>query len=83
MITDSVDENNDIVITFRSKDKLFPQDEINVGELITFTYLIGREEYDQIIHRTYEHGMELKWILYADDMVPKRGIVPFTELRNY
>lgn len=64
------------IIEFRSIEKLFPKDEFDVGKLLALIYRVDNNVYSKWNTDT------LKWDLYADNMQPKKGEVPFSTL-NY
>lgn len=83
LITDSKNDQDDYVITFRSKDKLFPEDVIDIGQHINFTYDIDDGTYARIRTLSRERNLSVHWVLFADNMVPKHGSVPFSSLHKY
>jgi hypothetical protein len=75
----SVREERDLIhITYRSKDTLFPQDQLDLSEAIGLRYRINQD-----IYANQRDMPPLKWILYADNMQPKRGEVSLEDLNNY
>jgi hypothetical protein len=65
-------------VTYRSKDVLFPQDELDLTEAIGLRY-----KFDDSVYENLGEMPPLHWILSADDMRQKQGDVPLTELNNY
>ena len=76
------DKNNDHVLTYHSAEKLFPEDEVDVGKEIKLQYEIDDEAYKKI-ELSCKQDHFLSWILYADNMLPKRDKIPFSKLHNY
>jgi hypothetical protein len=77
--------NIDYEIAYRSTVPLFPEDEINIGKTIAFRYYITKENWNS---QSWEQGqtideLSLKWTLFADDMPPKTGEIPFEKLNNF
>ncbi len=79
LITVDDSQYNSYKITYRSKDILFPKDDINVCERINLQYKIDTNTYLLIQGRK----LEVKWILFADDMPPKQGNILLSELNEY
>jgi hypothetical protein len=67
------------IFIYRSKDILFPKDDINVCERINLRYKVDDSTFQKIEGRKYE----IEWTLYADDMPPKQGKVLFSSLNEY
>ena len=67
-----------VQITYRSKDTLFPQDKLDISEAIGLSFIINQSVYSNI-----EDMPPLSWILYADNLNPKQGEIPLTQLNNY
>lgn len=74
----------DYVISYQSKRVLFPNEERNIGEEILFPYRMDGKIYGEL------RGLELSgkeamidWTLYADNMTPKTGSIPFRALHDY
>jgi hypothetical protein len=78
----SKDKNNDHVLTYHSAERLFPEDEVDVGKEIKLQYKIDDEAYEKI-ELSCKRNYFLSWILYADNMLPKRDKIPFSKLHNY
>lgn len=77
-------KTHDHLIIYRSKIVLFPNEEREIGQEIVWDYEIDKEKYEKL--RSLEmRGFEpsVEWILYADDMTPKQGSVPFGNLNDY
>lgn len=84
------DDSGDFLITYRSRDVLFPKDEIDVGKSIDWEYHFDDGVYSlanpwPILADPWPMREKpvLDWILYADNMVPKRGKIPLSELNVY
>lgn len=79
------DKNNDYVLTYYSYSdiKLFPEDEIEIGQEIKFEYKIDDEAYEQIERISSRRELFLDWSLYADNMMPKHGKISFSKLHVY
>ena len=85
LIRPPYDKNNDYVLTYYSHSdiKLFPEDEIDIGQEIKFEYKIDDEAYEQIELISSRRELFLDWSLYADNMMPKRGKISFFKLHEY
>lgn len=77
-------DNGEFIISYRSREVLFPQDEIDINDDIAWCYKIDRDSYNRIIIASHK-GDEpiIKWTLYADNMLPKHGSIPITALHEY
>jgi hypothetical protein len=62
-------------VRFRSKDVLFPNDSMVISEDVSLKYVINGQ-----IFFNRDRIPALEWILYADNMLPKQGRIPFDEL---
>jgi hypothetical protein len=67
-----------IRISYRSKNVLFPQEKLDIGDSIGLRYRINQDIYDDI-----KEIPLLRWTLYADNMVPERGEISISQLNNY
>jgi hypothetical protein len=65
-------------VSYVSKDKIFRGEVPDLTDAIGLTYRI-----DSSVYHNLEVMSPISWILYADDMVPKRGHVPMSQLNNY
>jgi hypothetical protein len=83
LITKGKNENDDYIHSFRSKNLLFPQDDFDIGELINLQYSINHKADISIRALNRGRGTDVEWILFADDMEPKKGKVSFSELHKY
>jgi hypothetical protein len=74
----------DHAVTFRSKEILFPKDEFDVGDIIKLNYFIDDAAFIGLTE-SKNQGKEkmVKWVLYADDMLPKDGEIPFSSLYDF
>lgn len=83
-ITFSGKGSSNLLVTFRSIEKLFPKDEFDVGNLLGLRYIIDNQAY-LIINGSLpsRKALSLKWVLYADNMQPKSGEIPFSELHIF
>jgi hypothetical protein len=77
------DDNGDHLIIFRSRDKLFPEDEIDVGREAALVYHINNAAYAKIRELGRHHELALNWVLFADDMPSKKGKIPFSKLHSF
>ena len=78
------DSSNDHSITYRSSGVLFPQEELDLSPLANLEY-----RFDQTVHSDItpwpgqaSSPSALRWVLYADDMPPRRGEVPLSKLNE-
>lgn len=68
---------------FRSMDVLFPEDSIGIGTSSSrscFSYRVDSDGYEEWMHTMKQSNLHLEWVLFADDMPPKRCKVSFAEL---
>ena len=80
----SKNDNGDHVVIFRSKEALFPKDEFDVGNIIKLNYFMTTDLFFRLteyINRGDER--KIRWTLYADDMPPKSGEIPFSTLYDF
>jgi hypothetical protein len=70
-------------VAFWSKEVLFPKDEVELTELFRITYYLDNHALAKL-REDKTKGVEkmLGWALYADDMPPKTGEIPFSTLHN-
>jgi hypothetical protein len=71
---------NYIGVAYRSKEILFPGDEMDIGTEIGYTCTIEPRDHDEWFDSVTRSRDILNWTLYADDMPPRRGEIPFPEL---
>jgi len=71
-------------VEFKSREILFPKEELDVGSLINLEFSIETRVRHYLL-KTKSTGSELvlRWTLYADDMPQKNGIIPFSSLCDY
>ena len=76
-------DNGDPIVAYRCRSVLFPEQELDIGSEIRWTYQINRDV-RHLISRAKREGWDLSinWTLYADDMKPKRGSKSFSELHG-
>lgn len=82
-ITGSSNEDNDHVISFMSREVLFPSDEVDVGHYLDLNYIVDEPARKWIWQKMRDNELNLEWMLYADDMKPKLGSIPFSELHQF
>jgi len=71
-------EGSMIRVAYRSKDILFSQDRLNLGDKIGLKYHINQDVYANI------NDMPLiRWTFYADNLRPKEGEISLANLNNY
>ena len=76
----NTDEGN-YQIVFRSKNVLFPKDGINLTEMVNLRYKIDTKLHHRLMEKKNTgNEIALKWILFADNMPPKFGEIPFSNL---
>jgi hypothetical protein len=78
----------DILITYRSTEVLFPNEELNISSAIRWGY--HRQEQDPRddlkipwIDFSKKSGWFLEWVLYADNMPSKKGETPIYKLEGF
>jgi hypothetical protein len=73
---------NELVFVYRSKKVCFPEEEIDIGREIAIRYMINSQIYanSQI---AWDRGPTVSWTLYADNMIPKTGSMPFEKLQCF
>jgi hypothetical protein len=77
-------KTHDHLVIYHSKTVLFPNEERDIGQEIVWDYEMSSEKYGKV--RDLEmRGAEpfVEWTLYADNMTPKQGRVPFSSLNDY
>jgi len=80
----STDTNGNFRISYRSKEVIFPEDEIDINEDIAWCYTIDSESYHRIRDaKANGEDPKIEWVLYADDMSPKRGSKSISEFYDY
>jgi len=74
--------SDDLAVTFLSSEKLFPEDEIDVGIQLNLQYYVTTDgHFDLAV--TQKRASCLQWTLFADNMTPKQGKKPFAELNRF
>ena len=74
---------NYIGVAYRSKEILVPGDEMDIGTEIEYTCTMEHSDHDEWFDSVTLSSDSLNWTLYADDMPPRRGEIPFPELFGY
>jgi schlafen family protein len=77
-------EDGDAMVVYRSKGVLFPEQALDIGGELRWTYEIDRDSYEKI-QQAGRAGWDLalNWTLYADNMKPRRGRKPLSELQAF
>ena len=83
-ILQSQNQEDDIVLHYRSQDVLFPSEVRLITQEVNFTYKI----YSEVYHKLREENSQgkkhfLSWKLYADEMPYKSGQILFSDLHNF
>jgi hypothetical protein len=81
----------DYLITYRSKSVLFPNEKREIGHEINWRYMMDGDKNTKLIsHELRSDGSVIRkdqvfvqWTLYADNMTPKKGEVPFSKLHEF
>lgn len=78
--------NFDLLITYRSKGVLFPDEELDISSELGW----GHKRYEPLddsitpwIDFAKKQGWFLEWVLYADNMSSKKGEAPIYELEGF
>jgi hypothetical protein len=79
---DTTPDRNYLVV-YQSQEILFPQDTINVGETIDLEYHFNNRVYSRVTSPRPGDKISLEWVLYADNMPPKQGEIPLSQLNIY
>ncbi len=66
-------------VIINSENVLFPKQEIDFTNEHRISYKVD----NHIYHNYEDNSPIISWILYADQMEPKKGIVEFQELNNF
>ena len=90
---DNIDlrSDGDYIVTYRSRSVLFPNERREIGHEMVWRYTIDGHKYAQL------EALELRsdstavrknnafvlWTLYADNMTPKKGAIPFRQLHHF
>ncbi len=72
---------NELVFVYRSKRVCFPEEEIDIGREIAIRYMINNQIYSSSL--AWDRRPIVSWTLYADNMIPKTGSVPFEKLQCF
>lgn len=84
LASDSRANEFDILITYHSTEVLFPDEELEISSAIRWGYNRNWEEDStDWVEFVKKRGWFLEWVLYADDMPPKKGKIPIYELEGY
>jgi hypothetical protein len=74
-------DDSEYKIMFRSKDVLFPKDGISLTEVVNLRYKVDTNLHQRLMERkNADNEITIVWILFADDMLPKSGEIPFSSL---
>lgn len=74
----------DILITYRSTEVLFPDEELNISSAVQWGYERHYPKDDlRIPWVEFAKGWYLEWVLYADNMPPRKGETPIYELEGF
>jgi hypothetical protein len=75
---------SEYTITVKSKDVLFPQEGIDVGNIVGLKYKMDRNLHHRLMTKK-DAGDEVtvRWVLYADNMPRKFGKIPFSNLYDH
>ena len=83
--------DEDYIVTYRSRSVLFPNERREIGYEIVWRYKMDGEKFHKLsVFELKENYSAIRkdkdfvqWTLYADNMTPKKGAVPFRELHEY
>jgi len=77
-------ENKDRLIGYQSKFVLFPNEELDISTEVNVIYPVN-EYVDSKLIEQEQNGCEafISWTLYADNMIPKHGKKPMSELYSF
>lgn len=81
----------DFIITYRSKSVLFPDEGREIGNEMLLIYKMDFTKYNQVTSTELKPNYSeirkdttfVEWTLYADNMTPKKGSVPFSQLNDF
>lgn len=77
-------KTGDYLITYRSKMVLFPNEIREIGQEIIWDYEMDSDKNGKLrILELASEEASINWTLYADNMIPKQGKVPFKKLHSY
>jgi hypothetical protein len=72
---------SEYIVTIKSRDVLFPQEEFNVGNMINLNYKMDRNLHHRLMtKKNAGDEVTVRWVLYADNMPRKFGEIPFSNL---
>jgi len=77
------DHHGDYLITYWYPGVFFPKEERAIGDEISLEYHLGSRGRSALAIFDLISGSTLNWTLYADDMTPRQGEVPFSKLSQY
>ena len=90
---DNIDlrSEGDYLVTYHSRSVLFPNERREIGYEMVWRYKMDSDKYAKL--GTLELGSNhsavrkdtafVQWTLYADNMTPKKGTVPFRQLHEF
>lgn len=74
-------DDSEYLILFKSKDILFPKDGIQITEIVNLQYKIDATLNHRLVSRKNAgNEITVEWVLFADNMPPKSGEIPFSNL---
>jgi Putative DNA-binding domain len=74
-------DENEYKITFRSKDFLFPREGFNLSEIVNLKYKVDTTLHHELMtKKNADNEVTVTWRLFADNMPPKQGKIPFSTL---
>jgi hypothetical protein len=81
----TTDKNGNFIISYRSKEVIFPEDKIDINEDIAWRYTMDQDSYYKIMDAKRTKGEEpkIEWTLYADNMPPKHGSKGISNFHNF
>jgi hypothetical protein len=83
-ITHTKNEQGNHMIAYRSKGVLFPRDKADIGKEISWRYYVDKTVYQTMRNAERQgHNLSLRWTLFADNMTPKSGEIPFSKLQQF
>ena len=85
---DNIDQRStsrgDYLIIYRSKMVLFPNEERDIGLEMVWDYEVNTESYGKLRELEWRGApASVGWTLYADNMTPKRGTIPFEQFHSF
>ncbi len=76
--------DGDYLFTYWSRNVLFPKEELDISRDINLRYRVNESIYSQIRKSNWSgQELSLNWILFADNMPPKTGKKPISELHSF